>query len=377
MQTSEPGTFLTAVDDLAGALQSEDKLDALLSRVEAQARKLVPDLSTEASRGIIRSNAYEVAKSKTAMEKAALALTEDWRSRTKAVNGMRAVAAARLEALKDEVRAPLTKWEAEEKARIERLEAALAAIASNPTLTATAAALAAEMARVEAIVVDESWQEYEDGARRIKADTLATLTDLLAEKERHETQIAELEALRAEKAARDAADRVEAEAKAAEERRIARERAEAERQAQAAREREEAAARAAEAARIAAELEAAEKIAAAEREAQEAERRRQEAEAAAEREREEAAAREAEAARKAAEAQERALEEQRLRLAEERRQQEEAERKRAENARLRTKARNRIVAALTDLTTHPGQTHAEAIADAIVAGGIPHVEFRP
>jgi len=368
-------TFLTTVDDLGGALQSEEKLETLLSRVEAQARRLVPDLSTETSRGLIRSNAHEVAKSKTAMERAALALTEDWREKTKAVNGLRAVAVARLEALKAEVRAPLTEWEAADKARVARLEAALAAIESTPALTATAADIAAEIARIEAIEVDATWQEYEDGAHRTKAAVLATLAEVLAAKERQETERAELEALRAEKLARDEAARVEAEAKAEDERRLAREKAEADRQAQIVKEREEAVARAAEAAKAAAEREAQEKVAAAERAAQAA----KDAAAQAERDREAAAAKaEADriAAQEKAEAEKSAaVEAERQRAAEAKRQEEAAAAKRAADEKTRAKARAKIYAAVVLIVGKAADV--DALTDALMEGRVPHMEFRP
>lgn len=356
----DTGTFLTAVDDLPAAIQSADKLEALLARVEAQARAHVPDLTTEAGRKAIASNAYKVATSKTALDKAGKALTEDLRAQVSAVNAVRNAAVDRLEALKVEVRAPLTEWEGAEKARIDHFEGMLRGmdrgiLATNPS----AAEIAAEIAEVESIQVDETWREFRDGAARTQAKVLAALREALGRQRAAEAERAELEALRAEKAAREARDRAEAAEKEAEARRIAQAKAEEDRQARIAIEREEAARLAAERATAEAERAAAERIAAAERAAQAAEEK-------------------AERDRKAAdEAAARAVEQERLRAAEQRRQEEAAREKREQNARIRAKARSAIVAAITTLTTHTGQTTADSLADAIMAGGIPHVEFRP
>lgn len=82
------GSFLVGAEaDLPAALASEEKMRALVARVEAQARAQMPepDTSGEAGRQAIRSTARKVTRSKTAIDKAALALTEEMRARTAAV----------------------------------------------------------------------------------------------------------------------------------------------------------------------------------------------------------------------------------------------------------------------------------------------------
>lgn len=84
---------------------------------------------------------------------------------------------------------------------------------------------------------------------------------------------------------------------------------------------------------------------------------------------------EAAAAKAAEEAQARAVEAERQHAAEQRRQEAAEQLRREQNARVRSEARAAIVAALNGLTMRPGQTQAEATADAIMAGAVRHVRL--
>ncbi len=94
-------------------------LDDLLARIRAEAITLVPDLSTATSRKDIASQAYKVARSKTAIDEAGKALVADLKKQTGDIDAARKKARDTLDALRDEVRKPLTDWEAEQE-RIER-----------------------------------------------------------------------------------------------------------------------------------------------------------------------------------------------------------------------------------------------------------------
>lgn len=268
---------------------------ALVSKLEADARAVKGDISTPQGRAAIKSLAYKIARSKTALDEMGKKLTDDARAQIEAVNVDRRLVRERLDALADEVRAPLTAWENEEKARVAGHEAALAAMVAPPGYgtVETAAEIAERIAYLRAYP-PRDWREFSARA----ADTLAAEIDrievLHGAAVKREAEQAELARLRAEaeERARHEAARLQAEREA----RIAAEaaeaaRAQAERQAAAERARiERAAAAAAEQAR-------AEQLAA-ERKAREAEQ----AAARAEAERK-AAAERAEAARTAAAAQ--------------------------------------------------------------------------
>ncbi len=231
-------------------------LDDLLARIRAEAVTLVPNVKTVAGRKEIASIAYKVSRSKTAIDDAGKALVADLKKQTGDIDSARKKARDTLDALRDEVRKPLTDWE-EEQARIERERAE----AEERARAEAEAARLAEIARME-----EEIRAREEAVRAAEEAERQRAAAEQAERERVERE-ARLQAEAAENAKREAAaavERAEREAREATER-AAREAAEAEQRAKDAAER--------------AEREKAEAVAAAERRAQEeaerAERERQ------------------------------------------------------------------------------------------------------
>lgn len=231
-------------------------LDDLLARIRTEAVTLVPNVKTVAGRKEIASVAYKVSRSKTAIDDAGKALVADLKKQTGDIDSARKKARDTLDALRDEVRKPLTDWE-EEQARIERERAE----AEERARAEAEAARLAEIARKE-----EEIRAREEAVRAAEEAERQRVAAEQAERDRVERE-ARLQAEAAENAKRAAAaavERAEREAREATER-AAREAAEAEQRAK------DAAARA--------EREKAEAVAAAERRAQEeadrAERQRQ------------------------------------------------------------------------------------------------------
>ena len=148
-----------------------------------------------------------------------------------------------LDALKDEVRKPLTDWENAEKERVAAHEAELAEIAGAGPYTLTNWSILSVEAmrdRLREIETDpRDWQEFAIRAAQTKAYTKAQILQAVEAKEAHQAAQIELEHLRAEAAERAIKEREEAAARAAkeaaerraeEQARIAREAAERERQ---------------------------------------------------------------------------------------------------------------------------------------------------
>ncbi|EPG7295316.1 hypothetical protein NGW74_002017 [Klebsiella pneumoniae] len=101
---------------------NNDQLDPLIEAIEKEARSLVPDVTTKKGRDAIASMAHKVARSKTNIDNAGKDLVAELKALPKQIDESRRVVRERLDALKDEVRRPLTEWEAEQE-RIKAEEA--------------------------------------------------------------------------------------------------------------------------------------------------------------------------------------------------------------------------------------------------------------
>lgn len=225
---------------------SNDQLDPLIEAIEKEARSLVPDVTTKKGRDAIASMAHKVARSKTYIDNAGKDLVADLKALPKQIDESRRVVRERLDALKDEVRRPLTEWEAEqariaaEKAAEEerlRIEAeqksALEALRKQVEVDHEMALLmdkdidreradkAAEAERQRIAREEEIKRQAEEKAKREAAEKAQREIDAAATREREAILAKE----RAER------ERIEAQQRAEREQREAAERAEREKQA--------------------------------------------------------------------------------------------------------------------------------------------------
>lgn len=352
---SEEGTALLIPEtmDVAAFFAKTEAVDTVLAKIEEEVRSHKPDLSTAKGRKAIASLAARVSKAKTFLDNAGKALNETAREQINAVDKERRRIRERLDGLRDEARDPLTKWELAEEARVQAIKDRLDQLAVDVVPPdAPSAVVRAALDAIFGTPIDESWAEFTAQAAMRKDNAVRMLRARLASAEKREADAAELEKLRAEKAARDAqeaAERAEREAKERAEREA---REAAERQARIEREKQEAAERAAAAERERAEREqkeAAERhareLAEAERRAEaekEAIRRKMEADAKAAKEREEAEARAAEEKRQA----------------------------QLRDEKIRREAYERIMRQIMPMSH-------QMIARALIDGKVPHMRFEP
>ena len=333
-------TELTTIphkSDVPALFSTEGGIEALVSRIEKEARSFALDYSTDKGRKEAKSLAAKVSRSKTLIDEVGKEQNEERNRLNKEVNALRGVVRERLDALRDEIKGPAEAAEAAEAERVRLHMIALDQFATDAMSSQDSSAeLQARIDHIESIEVGPEWEEFEADARAAKSAAIQKLFADKALAKAREEQEAELEALRAEKAAREEADRIR-QAKAEQER------AEAERLARIERDKKEAAERAAQ--------EAEERARA---EAEAAERRHQ-------KELQESAKREAEAAQR-----------ERDRIAAEERAKAEAEAKRAADRKHRQKVRSEIVAAITELKP----ANWEELVDQMIWGKIPHVKVN-
>lgn len=105
-----PGTSLVSLF----TEKDEDGNSVLLKRIEQieeNVRKEHFTTDSKAGRERIASVAYNVARTKTGIDKAGKELGDEWRTKLNAINADRKAYKDRLQALQDEVRKPLNEWE--------------------------------------------------------------------------------------------------------------------------------------------------------------------------------------------------------------------------------------------------------------------------
>ncbi|MHC7509880.1 hypothetical protein ACYA0F_12990 [Klebsiella pneumoniae] len=215
---------------------NNDQLDPLIEAIEKEARSLVPDVTTKKGRDAIASMAHKVARSKTYIDNAGKDLVAELKALPKQIDESRRVVRERLDALKDEVRRPLTEWEAAQE-RIKTEEAMNAlhaeALAMNEEFDRQLAARIEsdhEMALLMNDAFDREQAEKKAEAERLRIareEEIKRLAEAKAKREAAEQAQREIEAAasrereailakeRAEREQREAAERAEREKQAA------------------------------------------------------------------------------------------------------------------------------------------------------------------
>lgn len=224
---------------------SQEQLDPLIEAIEKEARSLVPDLSTKKGRDAIASMAHKVARSKTYIDNAGKDLVAELKALPKQIDESRRLVRERLDALKDEVRRPLTEWEAEQE-RIKAEEAMNAmhaeALAMNENIDLQRA-IQYESDHEMALLMNEKFDRdaveakaekerkriaYEEELKRLAENAARLAMEQEAQREREES--AHREAVLKAQAEQAERDRIEAEQRAEREKKEAAEKAERDKQ---------------------------------------------------------------------------------------------------------------------------------------------------
>lgn len=190
-------------------LTNAEKFDEFFERVAKEVRGVEPDLTTAAGRKAVAALAFKVTKSKTAIVAAADLLTEDARAQIKKVNESKKEIEERLDALKKEVRKPLTDWEAAEEARETACRQGLASLELVHLIIEgdTSETVSRRIDAAKAINLDpDIYREMMPIAEARLSAAIQALEARYKAAVRAEADAAELAALRAKDAERDAAD---------------------------------------------------------------------------------------------------------------------------------------------------------------------------
>lgn len=229
-------------EETAPAVYVQNGLKPFLKMIKDEVCGEVPDLSTAKGRERIASLAFIVSKRKAAVEKPGRDYLRKIKELPKVIEAELREFVRDADALRDEIRKPLTDWEAAELARKDKHVDGIQAM--KDFLIFEAAPSAGQVGHIiailELVAVNYTWEEFLAEAAQVKDQTLAKLRGILAERAQYEADQAELAQRRAEAEAQAQRDRdAEIARVAAEQARIqAEQRAQAERDAAARREQE-------------------------------------------------------------------------------------------------------------------------------------------
>ncbi|RKZ99053.1 MAG: hypothetical protein DRQ46_00055 [Gammaproteobacteria bacterium] len=212
-------------DEISPQLLFEgETLGNMLEDIAVQARSVIRDISTPAGRKNIASLAAKIARTKTTIDGFGKALVSDWKTKSKAVDIERKQAREFLDALKVEIRDPLTEYENKEKQRISDHEFYISTIQGACESTD---GLSVEKLEKRIILADKAydrkWEEFSKRANEIKDAAVLKLNNLINIQKKRDAEKAELQRLqkaekerlqkeRDEKLKQEASDKAQAEA---------------------------------------------------------------------------------------------------------------------------------------------------------------------
>lgn len=237
---------LIAIEEIseanAPAIYVAGGLQQFIDLVKAEIEGEVPDLTTRKGRERIASLAAKVSKSKTAVEKPGRDYLRRLKEMPKVVEAELREFVTKMDTLRDETRRPLTEWEQAEAERVKGHEMRMLGLRSEASDLGSLSSdeLLSSIARVEAVALDETWEEFAAEAGQAKDQVLAALREALTARQKYDAEQAELARLRREAEERAEQDRIRAAQEAAveaERQRVAQQQ-QAEREAAARREQE-------------------------------------------------------------------------------------------------------------------------------------------
>ena len=191
------------------AFTSPGGIDILIERLRKEAQSEVPDLSTAKGRARIASLAHKVSKTKVLVDDYGKELVAEEKKRLALIDADRKKWRDTCDAIRDEIRKPLTDWEAAEAARVQGHKDGIEEMRNlaRMAMGASSEVIRDLLAKVEAVPLDDHWQEFAAEAGKAKDETIAMLRVDLDRRLKHEAEQAELARLREEAARREQEER--------------------------------------------------------------------------------------------------------------------------------------------------------------------------
>lgn len=180
--------------------ETEGGVESILKKLEDDAEARVFDISTEDGRAEIKSYAYKLARSKTALDDMGAELKAEAKAKCDAIDADRRKLKAGIEALQEKVRKPLTDWEDREKKRKADHEERIARLIALADVSWGDLMPTEIQSRIDAL--DEfkamDWQEFQARGEVAYNNAVAVLMDAKEKRANYDAEQAELARLKKE-----------------------------------------------------------------------------------------------------------------------------------------------------------------------------------
>jgi myosin heavy subunit len=193
----------------APSIYKADGLKPFIAHIKEQVTGEVPDLTTKKGRDRVASLAAQVSRSKTAVEKPGREYLKHLKELPKTIEAELREFVNSCDALRDEVRKPLTEWEEAEQARIDRHKTNIAWFAETAELGFSSVEISHNLTAVEQSPIGDHCEEYLSQYVSAKDAAIQQLKSRYSTALQYEQQVAELARLQKEAAEREQKEREE------------------------------------------------------------------------------------------------------------------------------------------------------------------------
>lgn len=209
MENEKETTALVTIEPVnaLAIFTTPEKVDPIIAAIRQVVAEFEPDVATAKGRKEIASIAHKVAQSKTYLDGIGKKLTDEYKEIPKKIDANRKRIRDELDALKDEVRKPLTDWEYAEELRVQGIRARISGMYLQGAQTQGSVMVGLAIKNLEGIAIDDSFGEFVTEAAQVKDKVLAELRACLEACIKREAEQAELARLREEAAKREQVER--------------------------------------------------------------------------------------------------------------------------------------------------------------------------
>lgn len=188
---------------------TENGLDPVIEFIKSQSKPVVADVNTKKGRDLLKSIAYQVTRSKTAIDTVRKDLVDDLKSKPRLIDAEGKRCRNILDALAEEIKRPAIEFENAEKARVEGHQNFIISITSSREIydQSTTSDIQEKLEWLQSLVIDESLEEFEAEARRELRHSIDSVSKSLIRRKEYEAVQAELERLRKESEEKERAER--------------------------------------------------------------------------------------------------------------------------------------------------------------------------